>query len=166
MSSEDPGAAFESLVGGMDYPMFVVTVSAGGERSGCLVGFVTQCSISPPRLLVCLSKKNHTYQVASAADGLVVHFLGEDDKDLAELFGEETGDEVDKFEHCEWDSGPDGTPVLRGCRGWVSGQIIRRVDLGDHDGTVLDVSAAEAREPNARPLGFMSLQDLDPGHDA
>ncbi len=36
--------AFESLVGSMDYPMFVVTVNAGGERSGCLVGFVTQCS--------------------------------------------------------------------------------------------------------------------------
>ncbi len=166
MTSQDPGSAFESLVGDMDYPMFVVTGSAAGERSGCLVGFVTQCSISPQRLLVCLSKKNHTYDVAADADRLVVHFLGETDRDLARLFGAETGDEVDKFARCEWDAGPGDTPVLRGCRGWVAGLIVERVDLGDHVGMVLDVTDGEARRPSARPLGFQSLAELDPGHEA
>ena len=118
--------AFDSLVGSMDYPMYVVTVMARGERSGCLVGFVTQCSLSPPRLMVCLSKKNHTFRVAADADGLVVHFLGEGDTDLARMFGGETGDDVDKFAYCDWDPGPGGTPVLRAGRGWVSGEIVQR----------------------------------------
>ncbi len=65
MTDQDNVPAFEALAGSMDYPMFLVTVSAGRDRSGCLVGFVTQCSISPPRLMVCLSKKNHTFQVAA-----------------------------------------------------------------------------------------------------
>jgi len=158
--------AFESLVGSMDYPMFVVTVIADGERSGCLVGFVTQCSISPPRLMVCLSKRNHTYRVAAGSETLAVHFLGAGDMDLARLFGEETGDDVDKFAHCDWDPGPAGAPVLRGCRGWVSGRIIQRVDLGDHVGMVVEVADGEARQPSERPLGFDGLRDLEPGHDA
>ena len=38
--------------------MFVVTaVDANtGARSGCLVGFVTQCSLDPMRFLVCLAR--------------------------------------------------------------------------------------------------------------
>ena len=43
---------FGSFVSGLDYPMFVVTAAADGRRAGCLVGFTSQVSIDPPRLLV------------------------------------------------------------------------------------------------------------------
>ncbi len=59
------------------------------------MGFATQCSIDPPRFLVCLSKANHTYRVAHEADTLGVHFVPTDAESLAELFGGETGDRVD-----------------------------------------------------------------------
>ena len=50
---EDRGTAqFDAFVGGLDYPVFVVTAAHGEERSGCLVGFATQASIDPPRMLV------------------------------------------------------------------------------------------------------------------
>jgi flavin reductase (DIM6/NTAB) family NADH-FMN oxidoreductase RutF len=71
MGTEDD---FHELVSGIDYPLFIVTATNRGERAGCLVGFVTQASISPPRLIVMLSKANRTYQVAQEADRLVVHF--------------------------------------------------------------------------------------------
>ena len=90
----------------------VVTVHHDSRRAGCLVGFSTQCSIHPPRMLVCLSRANHTYEVAVGADLLAVHVLGEDDgKGIAELFGGTTGDEVDKFEQCDWVAGPGGVPL-------------------------------------------------------
>ena len=50
-------STFNSLVGDLDYPMFIVTVCAGGERAGCLIGFATQASIDPSRFLVCLSHR-------------------------------------------------------------------------------------------------------------
>ena len=53
---------FHSLVSGLDYPMFVVTAAAPGDRAGCLVGFTTQASIKPPWPLVLLSKSNRTYR--------------------------------------------------------------------------------------------------------
>ena len=106
---------FDALMGELDYPMFIVTVAHGGERSGCLVGFATQCSIDPPRFLVCLSKANHTYRVARHAELLAVHFVPADAEPLAELFGGETGDRVDKFARCEWHPGPGGVPLLADC---------------------------------------------------
>jgi hypothetical protein len=67
------------------------------ERSGCVVGFVTQASIDPWRLLVCLSPANHTCGVAARASHLAVHLIPHDRFDLARLFGELTGDDVNKF---------------------------------------------------------------------
>src|SRR5438128_2042182 len=99
---------FQRLVATLDYPMFVVTCASpdGVERSGCLVGFTSQCSIPPPRFMVWISVKNHTFEVARRATHLGVHVLPADDPaGLAELFGGETGDEVDKFERCAWHEG-------------------------------------------------------------
>ena len=66
-------AEFDAVVEGLDYPMFVVTTAHDGERAGCMVGFTTQASINPPRMMVCLSVKNHTHRVARHADLLAVH---------------------------------------------------------------------------------------------
>lgn len=156
---------FHTLVADLDYPMFIVTTVGGGERSGCLVGFVTQASIDPPRLLVLLSKANHTYQVAEAADTLVVHFLHQGNHDLAALFGQQTGDEVDKFAGCTWQAGPVGVPVVEGTRGWVAGKIVDRLDAGDHVAHLLDVNEATV-EVAGSPLGFQAVRDFDPGHPA
>ena len=39
----------------VDYPYYVVTVRAPDEEmSGCLAGFVTQCSIDPPNFVACV----------------------------------------------------------------------------------------------------------------
>src|ERR671932_2910806 len=112
---------FDVLTSAIDYPMFVVTCADGsdgggggdrGERAGCLVGFATQCSIQPPLYLVCISKTNHTEKVASRARFLAVHLLTSDQRDLAELFGSQTGDEVDKFARCRWEPDLADVPVL------------------------------------------------------
>ena len=79
-----PPKVVHELVSELDYPMFIVTVAASGELAGCLVGFTTQCSIDPPRFLVCLSVKNRTYRVAKRADALVVHLLPQGADELAE----------------------------------------------------------------------------------
>jgi flavin reductase (DIM6/NTAB) family NADH-FMN oxidoreductase RutF len=160
------GSGFANVTRNLDYPMFVVTTSDGDERSGCLVGFATQCSIQPPRLLVFLSDKNHTYRVARRAEALAVHLLGDDQIELSALFGEETGDQIDKFDRCRWRAGPLDMPVLEDAAGWVVGRIVDHVDVGgDHLGFVLDPEAADMPRP-VPLLHFQQVTDLDPGHDA
>ena len=158
--------AFGDVVGLLNYPMYVVTTAAGGELSGCLVGFATQASIDPPRFLVGISEKNHTYRVARSAERLVVHVLTTDRLDLAELFGERTGDKVDKFSRCEWRPGPGGVPVLDGAAAWFGGPIIDIHPLGDHVGFLIEPDSGEVRDPDARPVMFRDVDDLPAGHPA
>jgi flavin reductase (DIM6/NTAB) family NADH-FMN oxidoreductase RutF len=162
----DGDKALQRLAAGTDTPMVIVTAQAeDGRRSGCLVGFWTQCSIRPPRVLACISKANHTLPVATAAPVLAVHWLGDDDRGLAELFGGETGDEVDKFERCSWQPGPGGVPVLDGVKGWVAGPVIGHFEVGDHVAFVLDAGAGAAFDPSAGDLGFQAVRNLEPGHE-
>jgi flavin reductase (DIM6/NTAB) family NADH-FMN oxidoreductase RutF len=156
---------FDRFVDVLDYPMFVVTTTDGTDRSGCLVGFATQASIDPPRLLVCLSDKNHSYRVAREADLLAVHVLAEEQRDLAELFGEETGDEVDKFTRCAWHPGPGGVPVLDDCPSYVVGRILDHWPLGDHEGFLLE-PIDTGPEAHTRPITLGDVDDLEPGHSA
>jgi flavin reductase (DIM6/NTAB) family NADH-FMN oxidoreductase RutF len=155
---------FERLVAGLDYPLFIVTTRArGGEPDGCLIGFATQTSIEPPRFLACLSKKNRTYRAALDAEILAVHLVPDDDRDLAELFGGETGDEVDKFAQVAWRAGPGGVPVLERCESWFAGRILERLDVGDHCGFLLEPLAAEAEDGDT--ISFQEAKGIEPGHE-
>jgi flavin reductase (DIM6/NTAB) family NADH-FMN oxidoreductase RutF len=152
-------SAFHELVADLDYPMVVVTVPG----SGCLVGFTTQCSIDPPRYLVFISEANHTHHHALAASSMAVHLLDERDRRIAELFGELTGDEVDKLSLVAWTEGPDGLPIIDDVAGWFAGRVLDRIDGGDHTGFVLEPFAGERRRP-IDGLGYQDLKGLDPGH--
>lgn len=158
------------VVARLDYPMAIVTCPAaraapqsGNVGSGCLVGFWTQVSIEPPRFLACISKVNHTHHHALAAEVLAVHPLDEADRGLAEVFGELSGDDVDKLSMVTWHDGPDGVPVLDDAAAWIAGRVLDRVDLGDHTGFVLEPLAA-GRRRWAGQLGYQSVKDLDAGH--
>lgn len=163
---DEMAKTFQELVAWLDYPMLIVTTAAGEARAGCLVGFATQCSIDPARLLVCLSKKNFTFRVAERAEVLAVHFLNRDHVEISKLFGENTGDEVDKFASCQWTPGPNGVPLLDDCAGFVVGRILSRVDTGDHVAHVLEPLAAERRDGGAGQLSFQQVKDMEPGHAA
>jgi flavin reductase (DIM6/NTAB) family NADH-FMN oxidoreductase RutF len=149
------------LVSELDYPMYIVTVAARGERSGCLVGFTTQCSINPPRFLVCLSERNRTFRVARAAELAVVHLVPAE----AGLFGGRTGDDVDKLAHCEWSPGPGGAPVLGECPNWFAGRILSWLPVGDHWAMLLDPFEARS-DPERRPFTFHRARRIDAGHPA
>lgn len=153
------------FVEGLDFPVYVVTAASHEERSGCLVGFATQISLEPPRFLVCLSEKNRTNTVARASSHLGVHLLGPDEHALAELFGGETGDEVDKFSRCDWQEGPGGVPVLDGCPRAFVGHVLTKASTGDHTGFVLEPVWVASREGEPR-LSFHDVDDVDPGHPA
>ncbi len=155
---------FTKLTVGLNYPVVVVTTAVGERREGCVVGFSTQTSVHPGRYLACLSRRNRTLRLAREAQALAVHFLPREATELAELFGGQTGDEIDKFARCEWHTGPRDMPILDGCESWMVGTICSRHDLGDHEGYLLaPVAAAHA---DAELLYFQDVTYIEPGHEA
>ncbi|HEV2814897.1 MAG TPA: flavin reductase family protein [Solirubrobacteraceae bacterium] len=153
------------LVSELDYPMFIVTATNGRERAGCLVGFATQCSINPPRFLVCLSDKNRTFRVAADASVVVVHLVPAEADALAELFGSQTGDDVDKFERVAWQEGPVGTPVLDECGNWFAGRILERIPAGDHCALLREPFDAHS-DGREEAFTFHRAKRMEPGHEA
>ena len=161
-SSPECRSSFAQLVATLDYPLYIVTTAVGGERSGCLIGFATQCSIHPPRFLACISKKNHTFGLVQRAAMVAVHVVDKKDQHLAELFGGETGDELDKFTQVDWHS-VDGVPVLEACERWFAGSVLERIDLGDHLGLLLSPVDVEP-STGAEQLTFQKVRSIEPGH--
>lgn len=156
---------FGRFTDGPAVPMHVVTAAAGDRIAGSLVGFGSQVSIDPPLYLVCISVANHTHEVALDAELLAVHLPGPDQRDLAELFGGETGDDVDKFARWPWRPGPSGVPILEGCPRVMVGQVLERQPWGDHTAHLLEPLSVEVHE-GAPGLDLLDVEDIDPGHDA
>jgi flavin reductase (DIM6/NTAB) family NADH-FMN oxidoreductase RutF len=158
-------SSLDPFLDGLDTPMFIVTAvhRDTAARAGCLVGFASQCSIHPYRFVVWLSQNNHTYRVAQHATILAVHGLGAKQRHLAELFGTETGDEVDKFERCDWHEGPYGVPIVAGMPNWFVGRIVERLVAGDHDALILEPVGGE-RQAEEQEFTFHRAKRIEPGH--
>ncbi len=161
----DPGSTFLKLAGSLDYPLFIVTASDGRRREGCVIGFATQSSFDPPRFLACLSRENRTYRLALGVGALAVHLVPRSQAALVELFGGETGDEIDKFERCGWHEGPRGVPILDDCPNWFVGRILDRLPAGDHVAVLLDPIAAGSGSDQTQ-FDFHRAKGFTPGHEA
>jgi flavin reductase (DIM6/NTAB) family NADH-FMN oxidoreductase RutF len=158
--------AFDTLMASLDAPMVVVTTAVAGEQAGCLVGFHAQSAIDPQRYCLWLSKANHTYRLALRSTYLAVHFLSEDDFDLAEHFGTLTGEDVDKFDGIAVQAGTDGVPLIDRCQNRM---LVKRVALLDEGGDHVCLSAeCVDAETSGRfePLRLSRVEHLTPGHES
>jgi flavin reductase (DIM6/NTAB) family NADH-FMN oxidoreductase RutF len=158
-------ATFDALAGDLEYPMFIVTTRVGGEPLGCLIGFATQLSIDPSRFLIGLSHTNRTYRHGRDAPVFGVHCVPAGAEGLAELFGGQTGDEVDKFARAAWHEGPEGVPILDDCGNWFVGRVVWRADAGDHDAYLLEPVAAH-HETGEGEFTFHRAKRIESGHPA
>jgi flavin reductase (DIM6/NTAB) family NADH-FMN oxidoreductase RutF len=157
--------AADAITSAANYPIYVVTAIADGEMSGCVAGFVTQSSIDPIRFIICVSRVNHTHGVAGRSESLALHLLGSDQRDLASLFGETTGDVGDKFAAVSWSTGVTGAPRLTECAAWIEGSIIGSFDAGDHEAFVVTVVDGGSG-PHEGRLMLEDVSDFEPGHPA
>lgn len=158
-------AGFEEIARLGNPPILVVT-AAGPPPAGCLVGFATQASIDPPRMLVCLSVENATTRAANHARVLAVHVVPRPRLDLARLFGERTADDgADKFAMCNWSPGPEGVPLLDDCPTRFVGLIHARFELGDHHGFLLTPVSGHAG-PEVEVVRMRDAAGFHPGHPA
>ena len=158
--------AFDTMMASVDNAMIVVTAAAGDERAGCLVGFHAQSGIDPHRFCLWLSKANHTYRIGLRSPHLGVHCLTRADRELAELFGTKSGDDLDKFEGLRVEEGPDRVPVLVDC---PHRMVVRRTTMVDEGGDHVCVATEVVEAHSAgrfQPLRLSDVDDLTPGHEA
>lgn len=169
MANDSLDDRFDAAVAELDTAMVVVATAAGGERSGCLVGFHCQASIDPLRYAVWISRANHTFGLIDECTHMTVHLVNaEDDAQvaLAIHFGSTTGDEIDKFAGLAVSDGPGAAPLLADLPDRFVGRKVAVLDApGDHVGVLLEPVEAEAGTVE-QTLRFSRVADVDAGHSA
>ncbi|MFD9520730.1 hypothetical protein [Streptomyces sp. NPDC059979] len=85
---------------------------------------------------------------------------------MAELFGGETGDRVDKCARVGWRPGEAGSPVLQQMPIWFTGRIEGRIEGGDYVGFPLTPVTVCPRVEGPLPptAPYRELRALEPGH--
>jgi flavin reductase (DIM6/NTAB) family NADH-FMN oxidoreductase RutF len=158
--------SFDAVLGELDPAMVVVTTAVDGERGGCLVGFHAQSSIEPRRYSLWISKANHTYGLVVRATHVGLHFLAAGDRQLAEVFGTLSGDDVDKFERCQFEDGPFDVPVLTTCANRVVAERVSLIDEGGDHICLVTAPLEVTSDGPFEPLRLSAVDDLEPGHPA
>jgi flavin reductase (DIM6/NTAB) family NADH-FMN oxidoreductase RutF len=147
----------KALLDRLDTTPCIVTSSYESKRDGCIVTFITRCSLDPPRVLVCTSHETMTNSLVERSHVLALHPLARGQEPLISLFGGETGREVDKFQGLAWRTGLTGAPILSDAIGYLEGRVLSTMDCGDHTARLVDPLAVEIPDPNAPPLTIFEL---------
>jgi steroid delta-isomerase-like uncharacterized protein len=138
-----------------------VTVVAGigndGNPYGLVVNAFMSVSLSPPTIMVCISKTSRSHEMLLGAKAFSVNILSAEQADIAKRFA--SSEYADKFAGVAWRAGALGAPLLSGCAASFEAQICECIRASTHTVLVGLVSSAGASEQ--APLVYMAGRFYD-----
>jgi flavin reductase (DIM6/NTAB) family NADH-FMN oxidoreductase RutF len=138
--------------------MFVMTATHGGNTAASTLTWISQCSFHPPLVMIGVQSNSGTHDVIEASGALAVHFLAEDQQEIAQKFFRPPEDGADGRLHgLRYEPGPEtGSPLLADLPAWLEARVVDRVARGDHTVYVCEVVGAGSRRPDFAPLALAS----------
>jgi flavin reductase (DIM6/NTAB) family NADH-FMN oxidoreductase RutF len=126
-----------------DRPAWIVTASAGAEKSGLVATFVNSASLVPalPRLAAGIAQHHYTWDLIRRSRAFAAHLVDESQAALIWRFGLASGREVDKFAQLAWRRGQTGAPIVEHALSWLECRVEADLDIGDRTiyvGAVID----------------------------
>jgi flavin reductase (DIM6/NTAB) family NADH-FMN oxidoreductase RutF len=130
------------------HPAGVAVVTAdptGDEPVAMTVSSLASVSTEPPLLVFSVSDLSSSASALGRSDTVVVHMLGADHLEIAQL-GATSG--IDRFaDRDAWRRLPSGEPVFTEVYSWLRGEIVFRLEAGNS--TICIVHVIEAHLPSA-----------------
>ncbi|MBO5256707.1 MAG: flavin reductase [Clostridia bacterium] len=142
------------------YGLYVVTSNDGKKDNGLIVNTVTQVTNTPNRLAVTINKENYSHHVIRQTGRMNINCLTEDAPfNVFEVFGFQSGRNVDKFADCEPLRSDNGLVFLpRYINSFLSLKVEQYIDLDTHGMFICSVT--EARVLSDRPtMTYTYYQD-------
>ncbi|MFG2293840.1 flavin reductase family protein [Streptomyces sp. NPDC048603] len=159
--AEDPAQAaarrFRQAMGRFLTGVAVVTACGPDGPHGTTVSSLASVSLTPPMLLVCLSRESYGAEVIARSGTFTVNVLGSNQSELAGWFatsGRPRG--AEGFTGVPHRSGSTGGPVLTGALTHLDCRVDQVIPAGDHVvviGEVGDIGIAEETDPLAYHQG-------------
>src|SRR5579871_2144099 len=132
----------------MRYFASAVTVVTGaldsGELFGLTVSAFSSVSLLPPLVLICIRNESTATSLLTKSGRFCVNVLAEDQQAVAEKFS--LSGEGGRFENLDYYMGKGGSPIIRGCIGYIDCRVYQIVPAGDHTiffGEAMDVASEE-----------------------
>ncbi|BCK52623.1 flavin reductase family protein [Nocardia wallacei] len=131
----------------------IVTLDSATRPVGFTATSFASLSLDPPLISFNIAHTSSSIDAMLAADSVVVHFLGEHQRHLAQRFSR-TAEE--RFaDHSLWTRLDTGEPVLHGTPIWVRAVVRQLIPIGDHTlviGLATRVHDNTGDQPIAAPL--------------
>ena len=126
------------------YGLYVVTSNDGKKDNGLIVNTVTQVTNTPNRIAVTINKENYSHHVIKQTGVMNVNCLSVDAPfKVFEVFGFQSGRNVDKFANCEPLRSDNGLVFLpRYINSFLSLKVEQYVDLDTHGMFICSVTEA------------------------
>jgi flavin reductase len=145
----------------------VVTCQHGEDRHGMTVNAFLSVSVSPPAMLVSLSKKSRTAELVAKSGVFAVNLLADTQAHASDRFaGRHKDKEADRFEGIGFRTGETGCPLLEGSLGNLDCRVRHAFDGGDHTlfvGEVVSGTFDDDRQPLVYTTGgYFKIDSLKP----
>ncbi len=122
------------------FPTGVTIVTAfdkAGQPWGLTANSFTSVSLAPPVISVCIAKSGRVFPTLAASGRFAVNILSESQQDLAMHF---SSDVENRFDGTQWHASEGGAPLLPGASARMDCFVHSRVDAGDHEILLGEVS--------------------------
>ncbi|WP_442941616.1 flavin reductase family protein [Nocardia sp. NBC_00416] len=131
----------------------VVTLDSAVGPVGFTATSFASLSLDPPLVSFNISDTSSSLTALTAAESVVIHFLGEHQRHLAQRFARAA---THRFsDRALWSALDTGEPVLHGTPLWLRTTVEQLIPIGDHTfvvGRVVRVHDDTDEEPSTAPL--------------
>ena len=156
----DPKALYK-----ISYGMYVVSSKMDGKFNGQIANSLFQATADPPRIAVCINKKNLTHEFIQKSRVFVASVLSEETPmTFIGRFGFRSGRDIDKFEGVRTKIGQTGVPiVLDHALAYIEAKVIGSMDAGTHTLFLGEVVNAETLDNNQVPMTYAYYHQVKRG---
>ncbi|MBV2359902.1 flavin reductase family protein [Thalassococcus sp. CAU 1522] len=155
-SSFDPSTrdsrAFRDALGRFGTGVTVVTCATRAGPLGITANSFASVSLDPPLVLWSPAKSSTRYPFFMAADNFAVHVMGAEQAHICSGFARRG----DAFDGLDWETGPNGVPLINNCLSRFECTQHAVHDGGDHSIVVARVTRVSTRA--GTPLLFFGGQ--------
>jgi len=128
----------------LSYGLFVLTARENGKDNGCIINTAIQCASDPLQMSVCVINKNYTCDLIKASGRFNVSVIPQSAPfKVFQVFGHQSGRNVDKFAECTQDLRLDnGIRYLPKANAVFACRVIESHDIGSHTVFIAEVEDA------------------------
>lgn len=145
-------------------PVAVITCWDGERRWAKTATAITELSMDPPALLICIDRQAGVYGPITRGANFCVNILHADQHAISEQCGGEARGEG-RFREGRWDSAACGTPYLRGCEASFVCEYETHMDHGDRAVVIGAVTEVQIGTGEIDPLIYVDGHYAHPAAD-